>query len=786
MQFKNPKIKEKGKKVLKYLLVTIFSLYLLSRFMIPNPKFQDPTSTIVEDSTGILIGAKIATDGQWRFPASDSIPVNFDACILQFEDQYFYWHPGFNPVSFFRALRKNMATGSFKEGGSTITMQVARLLQRDQPRTVLQKIKELFIALHLEINYSKKEILNMYVSNAPFGGNVVGLEAASWRYFGRKSHELSWSEYASLAVLPNAPSLIFPGRNQEKLIKKRDRLLDKLASNEIITDNQVYLAKLESTPGKPLSLPNYASHLLERLNKKAKGKRTRTSISVNLQKRAQQTINDFIATYKFNEIHNAAAIIIDNRKNTVLAYVGNSTRTAAHANKVDIITAARSTGSIMKPYLYAINLTKGELLPKMLLADIPTHFAGFSPKNYYKTFDGAVHADEALYRSLNVPFVRMLQSYGVERFYQNLKDMGVTTLNKESDHYGLSLILGGAETTLEDLSNIYAGMSRALTRYNRTDEYQDTDYNPALINSAQKRRFASNKSILKAGALTVTFDALRQVNRPVSEQGWKSFGGTRMLAWKTGTSFGNKDAWAIGVTPEYTVGVWVGNGDGEGRTGLTGVTSAAPIMFSLYEMLPTTTWFAKAFDDMEEAYACRQSGYKASHHCPVVDTTMIPANSIYTSVCTNHITVHVTQDEKYQVNLNCENNANIKHTSWFILPPVQEWFYKMKSPLYKTLPPLRSDCDDGNKMRVMEWIYPKNNNSIYIPIELSGKQGNVVFEIAHRNPGKKIYWYLDGKYIGQTQDFHQLQLSAEKGWHTVALMDEDGNESIKKIHILSK
>ena len=215
----------KKRKFLLGLLFLTIALIFLSRLIIPNAKFTYPTSTILEDSTGILIGARIAEDGQWRFPVSDSVPNKFEQCILQFEDQHFYAHPGVNPVSIFRAIRVNIKAGKVKQGGSTLTMQVARMLRNGQKRSLWQKILELFITFHLEINHSKKHIINMYASNAPFGGNVVGLDAASWRYYNRSPSQLSWAEMAALAVLPNAPSLIYPGKNEPILKAKRDRVV---------------------------------------------------------------------------------------------------------------------------------------------------------------------------------------------------------------------------------------------------------------------------------------------------------------------------------------------------------------------------------------------------------------------------------------------------------------------------------------------------------------------------------------------------------------------------------
>jgi len=768
---------------LKWGVGVFLFLILLSRWIIPNPEFESPTSTILEDSTGILIGARIANDGQWRFPAMDHVPEKFEKCILLFEDQYFYAHPGINPFSIYRAIKVNTRAGKIKQGGSTLTMQVARMLRNNKARTIRQKLIELLWTLHLEINYSKSEILNLYASNAPFGGNVVGLDAAAWRYYSRSSSELSWAEMAALAVLPNSPALIYPGKNAEILRGKRDRLLRKLQNEGYFTEEDLELALLEDLPGKPYPLPQYANHLLDRAFDEKNGERVRSAVSAHLQRSIQSILNSYVKQYQYNDIYNGAVIVMEPKSGRIVAYVGNATTAKKHGNSVDVIKAPRSTGSLLKPFLYATMLSQGELLPQMFVADIPTYFSGYSPKNFYMTFDGVVPADEALSRSLNVPFVRLLKQHGVDRFYNDLTTMGMRSLVYNSDHYGLSLILGGAEGKLIEMTSMYAGMVRRLQDYNKTGTYSGSN----MYLSSYFQRVPNEHEVgvdrLSAAAIYETFEALTEVNRPISRTGWKSFGSSRKIAWKTGTSFGNKDAWAIGVTPNYVVGVWIGNADGEGRASLTGSGYAAPVMFDVFEHLKDTLWFEQPVSDYQEARICARSGHKASQHCAQVDTVLIPNVIQNTSVCPYHITVHVDVQEQYRVNMNCESAEHITHKSWFVLPPVQEWFYKIKSPLYKPLPPIRSDCEVDDE-HIMDFIYPKFPNKIFIPKELSGQKGRAVFDLVHRHPKLKVYWHLDGVYIGVTQDFHQLEIIAAQGTHVLVVVDENGNELVKRFEVL--
>lgn len=342
--------------------VITFLLLIIYYFSLPRPLFQEPYSTVIESKEGVLLGAKIARDGQWRFPAQDSIPDKFKKCIVYFEDQYFYQHPGFNPMAMVNAIKQNKKAGKVVRGGSTLTQQVIRLSRKGQHRTYFEKMIEGILATRLELKYSKDEILELYAAHAPYGGNVVGLEMASWRYFGVQSHQLSWAESATLAVLPNAPSLIYPGKNQQKLRDKRNRLLLKLQQEGII-DLQTYELSIdEPLPGKPYDLPQIAPHLLQRIAKNQEGTRIKTTIDIALQNRVNQIAKYYYSQYKQNEVNNLAILVIDVTNRNVISYVGNSPTDNDHQKDVDIISAPRSTGSILKPLLYAGMLDEGGII----------------------------------------------------------------------------------------------------------------------------------------------------------------------------------------------------------------------------------------------------------------------------------------------------------------------------------------------------------------------------------------------------------------------------------------
>lgn len=775
------KIPNKLKRILKRHRIKLSALgivFVLWLFCLPSPLFDDPGSTVLNSREGVMLGARIADDGQWRFPKMDSVPYRFEQCVLHFEDEYFYAHPGFNPVSMAKALWLNLTTDK-RRGGSTITQQVIRLSRKNPSRTYGEKFIEVFKATRLEAGYSKKEILNLYSSHAPFGGNVVGLETASWRYFGIPAHELSWGQAASLAVLPNAPALIFPGRNETRLEEKRDALLNKLFENGIIDKTTLELAIMERLPGKPFPLPDLAPHLTEKVRKESKGQRIQSTVDAPLQRKVNFIAGDHHSILRQNEIHNLAVLVLDVNTREVLAYVGNAPTTKDNNNFVDIIQSPRSTGSVLKPFLYASALHGGELLPDMLVADIPTVVNGYSPENFDRKFNGAVPASMALSRSLNVPAVRLLREHGLQRFRNKLDELALKDIDRPTDYYGLSLILGGAESTLWDITNAYAGLASTLNYFNRSSsEYRTNEFITPVFRvgeSIDQGDIQMLPEVFDAGAIYHTLASLQKVNRPAGEENWEFFSHSQPIAWKTGTSFGFKDAWAVGVTTEYAIGVWVGNADGEGRPGLTGIQAAAPVLFDVLDALPRSKWFDMPYDELAEVEVCSKSGHLAGSFCSEINTEWIPKKGIRTEACPYHQQVFLNASENFRVNSSCYDLADMKLKSWFSLPPVQEYFYAPQHPEYKPLPPFDMAClQDGE--RKMEFVFPKINEAIVLPKNFDGEVNEVIFKLAHRSPETPVYWYLDSEYIGATMTFHEIALAPKPGNYTLAVMDQEGNE----------
>ena len=748
------------KKVILCILAFLVTGYI---FCLPRHLFHVPYSTVVTDRNEELLGARIASDGQWRFPPRNTTPEKIKECLITFEDKHFYHHWGVNPFAIGRAFYQNVKNKRIVSGGSTLTMQTIRLA-RNESRTFREKLIEMIWATRLEFRASKEEILSMYISHAPFGGNVVGLDAAAWRYFGHSADDLSWAESAMLAVLPNAPAMIHLSKGRKTLLDKRNRLLKQLLEKKTIDSSTYELAISEPLPDEPHPLPQIAPYLVSRFYQERNGEYSRSTINKGIQTQIEDLAERWSNEFRRSDIRNLAILVIDIPSNQVVAYCGNVHFDQKQGgNQVDVIQAPRSTGSILKPFLYYAMLQEGSLLPDMLLPDVPVNINGFTPQNFSMQFEGAVPASEALARSLNIPAVTMLQRYGVPKFHSFLQQIGLKTINRSSSHYGLSLILGGAEATLWDVTNAYAMMGRSLL--------QLPQRSCSLL--LPTSRITESTDPFQPGAVWQTFDALKEVNRP-EEIDWKSIPSMQTIAWKTGTSYGFRDAWAVGVTPRYAVGVWVGNATGEGKPGLVGAQTAGPVLVDIFNLLPSSSWFTRPAGIFVEAEVCRKSGHLKGRFCDETDTLLVLPAGLRTEACPYHHLVTLSANESQRIYENCANTEPTLRKSWFTLPPVWEWYYKQHHPEYKPLPPFKAGCGEDT-FQPMQFIYPPMNARIKLPKQLDGSKGFLTVELAHNNPNATVFWHLDETYQAQTQDFHKISLQPAAGKHSLTAVDGEGN-----------
>lgn len=758
-------------------------LIIVIWFSLPVVRFNDPVSPVLFSAEGRLLGARTAADGQWRFPPGERMPERFSRVLVRFEDKRFFSHPGVDPLAVARAARLNLRSGKVASGASTITMQVVRLARKNRPRTYLEKLKEAILALRFETARSKKEILSLFAAHAPFGGNVVGIDAASWLYFGRSPDELSWAEAAFLAVLPNDPGLPATAQGRVRLLAKRNRLIEKLQASGAMPALECRLALAEPMPEGLRAMPREAPHLLDTLAARpGAAPPFRSFVAADLQRTASRVVEQHGARLADRGIRNLAAVIIDNRTAAVAAYVGNAglERREEHGQNVDILQSRRSTGSILKPFLYASLLKEGGLTPSTLVPDTPTRFEGFRPENFDRRFCGAVPARTALAWSLNVPAVRELREYGIPRFENRLRQWGMTTLDRPPDDYGLTLILGGAEGKLVEIASLYAKLAQLASGA------PGGGREVRLLRNDPEA--PSKMRDLGAASAYLTLQALTAVSRPDEEGFWRNFSSSKWLAWKTGTSFGLRDAWAVGVTPNYTIGVWAGNADGEGKPGLTGLGAAAPALFDLLGAIDGGGEIVRPRSGLKTLRVCRDSGYLATDLCPAVEVA-VPEESRFDRMCAFHQAVHLDASGRFRVDSRCEPVDKMRHESWFVLPPVQEYYYRADHADYRPLPPFRADCAGGTASergsRVMSLVYPEPDTSVYVPVGLDGKVGQVVFEAVHREGGATIHWHLDERYIASTRVFHQIGVAPEPGPHRLVLTDDEGRRLVRNFEVVS-
>jgi penicillin-binding protein 1C len=763
-------------------VAVIFSVLISSWHSLPQPLFNSPYSSILLDRNNQLLEARIASDEQWRFPPSETLPSSYIKAVLLFEDKRFYTHSGVDFLALGRATLQNIKAKEVVSGASTLSMQVIRLASDNQSRTLSTKLIETLQALRLEFSYDKQEILNLYASHAPFGGNVVGISAASWRYFGRAPESLSWAESALLAVLPNRPNYLRPGKNQQKLKQKRDRLLTRLQQAGEFDQLQLTLALSEPLPDKILAFPKRAPHLLETLISRNFNQAViKTSLNSNLQAQVQSVINNYAQRLLNSQITHLAAVVLDNKSGLPVAYIGNSGFSHnPHSGKgIDLLHRARSTGSILKPLLYATMLQQGEITPLQLVEDTPTKFKGYQPENYDLKFRGVVPAKQALAQSLNIPAVNMLKQYGIKPFYDFLESRGMSTLHRNADDYGLPLILGGAEGTLWEMTHLYMQLARAA----QSLPAQAISRLPTI---AIEEPSILDTSHLGAGAAWLTLNALLEVGRPGSESRWRQFSNSRKVAWKTGTSYGFRDGWAIGTTAEYTIGVWTGNAEGGGVPGLTGTQAAAPLLFELFNLLPKTHWFSKPEYDLRQVRVCKNDGFLATPYCDskVID---LPLVSSYSKISPYHMRIHTDVKQHYRVSSACEPVHKLSSLNWFTLPPHVAFYYQKQHSEYRPMPKWRQDClNFMSAQSPISFIYPHKGTQIYLPTTMDGSRTKMVSELAHQYSASQVYWYLDQEYLGTTQQIHQMEIGPGLGKHELLVVDEAGNQQVLGFEVLSK
>lgn len=745
----------------------LFAAFLIFLFYpIKDPLVRSDYSRIITDRNGAIMRVFLTKDQQYCLPPEfcDTVPEKLSKAVIFFEDKYFRYHPGVNPVSMFRAFIQNINNKKVVSGASTITMQVARI-RKNRNRTLFNKLLEIGEAFRIEAHYSKTEILKTYLDHAPYGSNIIGFQAASWRYFGKPPQQMSWAEACLLAVLPNSPGQVNPIKNQNLLLEKRNRLLTSLLQANIIDSLTCQNSVSEPMPGKVLPFDLAAPHLTLRLHRETPDRQPiiRSSIDLPLQSRANYLVQRYARTVEHYGIQNAAAIIIDNKTRKVIAYVGSQDFYGTAGN-VDGVTAMRSSGSLLKPFLYALAIQDGLILPQTVIQDIPSYYGTFSPSNASEHYSGIVTAHEALVNSLNVPAVRLLYSYGHYRFYKFLKDAGISTLFRPADSYGLPLIIGGAEVKLEEISALYCGLANL------------GNFGPLSYREDEQTSSSITGSLIDTLSVVLCLNILKDLHRPDAAFYWDKFNNQYPVAWKTGTSYGHKDAWAVGVNPDFTVGVWVGNFNASSNKNLSGAGSAGPLMFDLFDILPhksAKVWWNYEDFTFASARLCDVTGFLATNNCPVSISARAPRPDILKN-CPYHLRAETDKEGIFRVCSRCWQEGH-RSMSYLSYPPLVLYYLRQYGSIIERIPPHNPNCPVNRGHDMIQIEYPKAHSKLMVTRDFDGKLQPVVFSAAHQLPGQNMFWYLDDRYLGMTRDNHKIAEIPSKGSHVLTVIDSYGN-----------
>ena len=749
-----------------YISIIVFFLLL---WLVPlsKEKLTPPTSTIVLDRSGELLRVFLSKDQMWQIPvSSEKLSPKLKMAVIGFEDQYFRWHVGINPISLFRAAIVNLKFGRIKQGGSTITMQVARMMEPKE-RTIFNKLIEMFRALQLELRYSKDEILDFYFNLAPYGGNIVGVGAASQLYFHKSPDQLSFGECALLATIPNSPNLFRPDVDLQATINARGKVLKILFEQEKITLQQYEEAIAEPIPERRIEVPFMIPHLSTKLAQLYPQNLTlETTIDQKIQQRAESVLQTHLRPFRKQGITNGAVVVIENETRNVLAMVGSyHFFDEKNQGQVNGAMAPRSPGSTLKPFIFALGIEHGLVSPQGLLFDVPVDYSGYKPINYDQMYHGAVTVEEALIRSLNVPAVNLYAQLGNDGIHSFLNEAGISTLPKPRDYYGLSLILGGCEVTLLELTNLYAGLASG-------GKFHSCRW---LKDQPQQE----GKLLLSDGTCYIISEMLSQLRRPELPSSWEYAVNLPKIAWKTGTSYGHRDAWSIGYTPQYTIGVWVGNFDGKGVPGLVGAELAAPILFALFTALEkpaANQWFIQP-QSVSRRQVCAVSGMPMSKYCASAKEELYLPGKSPIGQCNIHQMILVDKKTGSRLCSHCRIGRAYDEAIVEQWPgEIATWLERNGYPIEK-IPEHFSGCSklaSGEKPIIRS---PSANTEFKIRPSVSVKYQKILLDASVSNRTQKIFWFLDGKLIYSGVPTEKIFIVPKIGSHNLMCMDDEGRTS---------
>lgn len=748
----------------------LLAVYLMAKalaWLIPLPldALDRPSSTLVFDRNGRLMQAFISSDDMWRIKTPlNQISPYLQQSLLGIEDRSFYWHPGVNPLALVRAIRQNIAAGRIVSGGSTLTMQIARLMEPKR-RTLGAKVWEVLRAFQLELRYSKRRLLEIYYNIAPYGGNIEGAAAAAWLYFGKEPSQLSLGEAALLTALPNSPTSCRPDANPGKARAARNNVLGRLRQDGVITKNAYNEALREEIPGRRRSFPRIAPHFCRDLKADFPGQ---SRIYATLDSRTQEVAEDLLRMHldrlRTEGITNGAIAVLDNQRHEIAAMVGSGDFDDAwSAGQVNGAVAPRSPGSALKPFIYALALQKGLITPAQYLEDVPTDFSGYAPENYDRSFSGIVSARAALERSLNLPAVFLEQALGDGNLYELLQRVDLTGL-RPRNQYGLSIALGGCEVSLLDLTALYSAFACG-GEYVRPKR---ADVDPA----------AAGIQLFEPGTSYLITDILTGLRRPDLPSCWE-FTSLPRVAWKTGTSYGHRDAWSIGYNPRYTIGVWLGNFSGTGARNLIGAEVAAPILFELMNNIcrgKQIAWF-KEPPAVARREVCALSGQTPGPYCPTLAEELYLPDHASNTVCQLHKAVQIDDATGCRLPEHYPGDRPSHALVYIQWPPrVGSWMESSGSRIQR-LPPMLPDWQRPAAGPPPIIRSPSRDCRYKLREGISPSFQKICCEASAGNEVSKLYWFIDGKLLGTCKPGERLFYTPVVGEHKVVCQDDLGRSA---------
>lgn len=743
--------------------IALFLLFLLFDRLFPFPVSSISWSKSVYAADSTLLHAFLSDDDKWRLPVRlDEITPDLEKAFIFKEDRLFYYHPGINPASVARAAFNNLVKGKRTSGASTITMQVARLLD-PAPRTHLVKIREMFRALQLEWHFSKREILQLYFNLLPYGGNIEGVKAASYIWFGEDPAELSLAQIALLTVIPNDPNALKPGRNPELLRQKRDYWLKQMEKKRLFPKTMTEDALSEPIDASRYDIPRRAPHLSYRLKQTGTGTELFTTLDPAIQHSIEVQATNYVRRLRSLQVGNLAILVVDNRSMEVLGYLGSAGFDEDQwQGQVDGVRALRSPGSALKPALYALAFDEGLITPKMMVTDVPQNFGGYRPENYDETWRGKVTVEQALALSLNLPAVDLLDKVGVDYFANKLAFSGFKWIGAHRKKLGLSLVLGGCGTTLEELTGLYSAFANHGV-YQPLRFFKSSSHN-------------SSDTLCSPGAAYMVTNIVTQLRRPDLPNQYKDAANLPEIAWKTGTSYGRRDGWAIGYNTDYTIGIWTGNFPGNGVPELNGSEFAVPLLFSIFNAIQPkqqSDWFSPT-PDLDYRLVCSESGMPPDTFChhQVMDY-FIPG--ISPSMRCNHMQrCFVNESKTISYCRSCLPEKGYREVLYPHYPPeLMAWYNEMQIP-YQQIPPHNPKCPSV-KYTGAPVITSLTDGAEYLIIR--GRKQQLQLACNAENGVGKVFWYLNDKLLQDALPGDKVFFTPDPGEYKISCSDNLGRNS---------